>query len=151
NGLGGEGFGQRDLFVGKWKNLNSTQRKRPDDFLLAHQRHRQNRMVAHPSGHLVSGRKFSRFGVQVEHMDRPAINDRTSGNPVPRYGRRFEVHWNWPMVRMLAQGGIRLQEETGIVCAAYATRRFRQGVEYLLQIEGRSADDFQDVSGSRLL
>ena len=52
---------------------------------------------------------------------------------------------------MIAQEFTRPQEKTGVVRAAHATRRLRQSVKYLLQIEGRAADDFQNVSGGGLL
>ena|SRR6516162_10428272 len=52
---------------------------------------------------------------------------------------------------MIAQELTRPQEKTCVVRAAHATRRLRQSVKYLLQIEGRAADDFKNVSGGGLL
>ena len=107
--------------------------------------------MAHPSCHLTSDRELARFGLQIVDMNGLAIHYRASVDPVPRYPRPVEVHQDWTVVGADTQEFSLSQEKSGVVCAAHTTCRFRQRVEYLLQIEGRATDDLQHVGGSGLL
>src|SRR6516225_2412928 len=151
HGLVGEGLGQRDLLFGKRKNLGATENKRPDNFLLTHQGHSENRSVAHPSRHLASDRELASFGLQIVDMNGLAIDYRASVDPVPRYPRPVEVHRDWTVVGADTQEFSLSHQKSGVVCAAHATCRFRQRVEYLLQIESRATDDLQHIGGRGLL
>src|SRR5262245_61320848 len=89
-------------------------------------------------------------------MDRSTFEERS-----PR--DRSATCGDWPVYHVFAVfGGVLVRGDVlemvssrtsygSHVRLAQQRRRFRQGVQHFLQIEGRAADDLEDVSGGRLL
>src|SRR5262249_35429549 len=85
------------------------------------------------------------------YMNRLAIQDRAPGCP-PSANRQFdEIHRDWPVMGPEHEGFSFSQENRGVVCIAQPRGALDEGVQYLLQIEGRATDDLQHVGGGGLL
>src|SRR5262245_5403341 len=68
------------------------------------------------------------------------------GDLSDRAGRR-----NLPVVRDEAQTIANHLKDRGVIRTAQARRGLDQRIEYFLHVEGRPADDLQNIGGSRLL
>src|SRR5262249_52624780 len=84
-------------------------------------------------------------------MNRLAIQDRAPGCP-PSANRQFdEIHRDWPVMGPEHEGFSFSQENRRVVCIAQPRGALDEGVQYLLQIERRAADDLEHVGGGGLL
>src|SRR5215468_4485478 len=88
-------------------------------------------------------------------MNRSPVDDGTCCNEARHKGHSVlsdrAGQGNLPMVRDQAHTITKYLKDYGVIGIAQARRRLDQRIKHPLQIEGRPADDLQDVGGGRLL
>ena len=97
---------------------------------------------------------FIRFGLDVCDLNRSSFEEaRPAMYPHKWYGRLSDRagRGNLPMVRDEAQTIAKHLKDRRVIRIAQARRGLDQRLKYPLQIEGRPADDLQNVGGGRLL
>src|SRR5262249_1462744 len=84
-------------------------------------------------------------------MNRLPIQDRAPGCP-PSANRQFdEINRDWSVMGPEHEGFSVSYENRGVVCIAQPRGALDEGVQYLLQIECRAADDLEHIGGGGLL
>src|SRR5215831_13802945 len=93
------------------------------------------------------------FGEEVSDVNRSPVDDGTRANGPTHKGYRElsdrAARGNLPMVRDEAQTIPKYLKHYGVIRIAQSRRGLDQRIKYPLQIEGRPADDLQNVGGGR--
>ena len=151
DGLGRKVLHQLDLLVGERSNLRTAKVECPNRHTFAQQRHTEYRAVSQPLGEGAPFWKLLRLGLQVEHMDRPALENGPTANAAA-----YAWHANSDRLRYRAPVRGRAQllpfelENGDVVRTAEARGAADHDVEHGLKIGRRGADDLQNFGRSGL-
>ena len=95
---------------------------------------------------------FICLGQDVCDLNRSQVDDGTCRDaPAHKRGKCRIDRGNLPMVRDNAQTIANYLKDRGIIRIAQARCGLDQRIEHFLHVEGRPADDLQNISGGRLL
>src|SRR5690242_785128 len=84
-------------------------------------------------------------------MDSLSINDSTPGSPISCERPFDKVHGDWTVMGSEAKRSAFAQQDYGVISITKPHGRFDQCVQHSWQIEGRPANDFENVSSRSLL
>src|SRR5262249_48619091 len=153
DGLVGEGFEQFDLSVGKRAYLGAPDRNHPNCFTSTDQRLMQHGADTQTAANGAALRVLSGFGLYISDMDRSAVEDGTCGGNTTYQGQRVidREGADPPMLGDEAQTIAKHLKDHGVIRIAQACRGLDQRIEYFLHVEGRPADDLQNIGSGCLL
>jgi hypothetical protein len=152
--LVGEGLHQRDLLVGEPPRFHPPERDGADRAVLAHQRHREDRVVADAALQFAPEREFLlRRLCQVFHVDHGAVDDRAAGGRTAAERHEFA----FAQRRRAAIAGSEFQRvsldqnDRRFRGLAQFQRAFGNGVEHRPHVPRRVGNHAQDFADRRLL
>ena len=109
NRLVGKSPDERNLVFGEGFNLGTANGNHADPVVLPQQRHRERRMKAKTSRHLIRDGKFASI-LRVFNLNRSAVDESAPRNSIARDGPIEKIDWYGTMVRGNRQFAASLQE-----------------------------------------
>jgi len=155
HGLVRKGIDELDLAFGERAHFGASDGDDADCFACVDQRDGKHGANTELERTLAALGVFIRFGKHVCDVDRSPVDDGTPSN-APAHKGRGELsdraaHGNLAMVRDEAQAIAKHLKDRRVMRIAEARSGLDQRIEYFLHVEGRPADDLQNISGRRLL